>query len=146
MEEDTQITRKQGKDFIESLQAAIEEAIGEGKAVSIAKIVKLTPSFKIGGKREVFKEFGNPASGKVVKNFPHKVRVGVNVLKPIKEAVPSVGSKSGKELKEQAEEKAAKAAERRAEREKEAKKAERQASKPKASAGSKKPKSKKGKK
>jgi hypothetical protein len=123
MEEDTQITRKAGKDFIESLRAAVEEALGNGEAVTIAGLVKLTPAFKLGGKREVFKEFGNPSAGKEMKNFPDKIRLGANALKPAKDAVPSVGSKAGKELKEQAKAKREAAEARKAKAEKEAKKA-----------------------
>ncbi len=138
MEEDTQITRKQGKDFLDSLNAAIGEALGNGQAVNIVGMAKLTPTFKLGGRREVNKEWGNAAAGKEIKNFPNIVRVGVSVLKEAKLAAPSPTSKTGKALKELAEEKAAKAAQRRQEREKEAAKAERQAKRQAAPTASKK--------
>ena len=99
MEEDTQIRRAQGKDFMESLAVAIEQALAEGQAVNIAGIVKLTPKFREGGKREVLKEFGNPAAGKMMKNFPAKVSITARALKRAKDALPSPRSKAAQALK-----------------------------------------------
>ena len=99
MEDDTQIRRAQGKDFMESLAVAIERALADGNAVNIAGIVKLTPKFREGGRREVLKEFGKPEAGKITKNFPAKVSIRATALKRAKEALPSARSKAAQALK-----------------------------------------------
>lgn len=95
MEEENFISKKAARDFVESLQAAVHAAIADGKPVNLFGIVKLTPRLHTAGKREVFKEFGNPESGKMTKKYPAKVSLKATVLKPVKDKLPNA-AKMGK--------------------------------------------------
>jgi hypothetical protein len=99
MEPEYAITLAAGRDFMESLAQAIENALAEGEAVNIGGVVKLTPKYREGGRREVLKEFGNPSAGKVKRNFPAKVMVTARALKRSKEALPSPRSKQAQALR-----------------------------------------------
>jgi len=97
--------------------------LADGNAVAIGQTVKITPRFSLGGVREVFKEFGNPASGRVKKNFPQRVVLTVSALKRAKEAVPNAKSKAAAPLKADAEKQAKARAKRKKQREREEKEA-----------------------
>jgi hypothetical protein len=93
MEDDLRISKKQGRDFVDSLEVAITEAISAGKPVNLFGLVKITPVLVTGGVAQVNKEFGNPESGKIKKTYKAKVvfKAGQGVfMKPLKEALPSV--------------------------------------------------------
>ena len=99
MEEENFIQQRVGRDFMESMAQAVENALEAGEAVSIAGVVKLTPRFREGGMREVLKEFGNPSAGKVKKRFPNKMTLKATPLKRAKVALPSANSKAAKALR-----------------------------------------------
>ncbi len=93
---DDPLSIKQRKDFINSLKAVIDDAISEGRAVNLFGLVKLTPRLHTKGTREVFKEFGNPESGKVKKTYPAKTTLKVTALKPLKDALPNANKMARK--------------------------------------------------
>jgi nucleoid DNA-binding protein len=97
MEDDLRISKKSAKDFTESLVAVVEREISEGNPVNLFGLVKVTPRFHTKGQREVFKEFGNPESGKHMKKYPAKVSVKATPSKKIKDALPSA-AKLGKRV------------------------------------------------
>jgi nucleoid DNA-binding protein len=99
MEPENFTTQTVGRDFMESMAQAVENALGKGEAVNIGGIVKLTPKYRAGGKREVLKEFGNPEAGKVKKHFPAKIAVKATALKRAKDSLPGVNTAAAKALK-----------------------------------------------
>jgi uncharacterized protein YwlG (UPF0340 family) len=93
MEQENWITAKQGKDFVESLRAVVESDISEGKPVNLFGLVRITPRLHTAGQREVYKEFGNPESGKTIKKVKAKVtlKTGQGIFgTEVKRALPSV--------------------------------------------------------
>jgi len=93
---DDPLSIKQRKDFIDSLKAVIDDAISEGRAVNLFGLVKITPRLHTKGVREVFKEFGNPESGRVKKTYPAKTTLKVTALKPLKDALPNANKMARK--------------------------------------------------
>lgn len=88
MEDDLLITRKQAKDFVESLLAVVDDEIGKGHPVNLFGMVKLVPRYHTTGTREVLKEFGNPESGKTKKSYKAKVSLKATVFKRVKDSLP----------------------------------------------------------
>lgn len=88
MEDDLRISKAQAADFVESLKAVIEREINEGNPVALFGFLKLVPRLHTKGKREVYKVFGDPESGKVTKTYPAKVSLKVTILKPLKDILP----------------------------------------------------------
>lgn len=100
MEEENWITKKQGKDFADSLVAVVEREISEGQPVNLFGLVKIVPRLHTAGEREVYKEFGNPDSGKIIKKVKAKtsLKTGQGIFgKKVKDAIPST-SKLAKAL------------------------------------------------
>lgn len=89
MDDDLRISKTQAADFVASLKAVIDREIGEGNPVNLFGYLKLIPRFHTKGKREVFKVFGDPTSGKTTKTYPAKVSLKATLLKPLKDALPS---------------------------------------------------------
>lgn len=89
MEPENWISKKAGRDFVDSLQAVVQDALSEGEPVNVFGIVKLTPRYHTAGKREVYKEFGNPESGRVTKTYKPKVSLKATILKTMKDALPN---------------------------------------------------------
>jgi nucleoid DNA-binding protein len=92
MEEENWLTKKQGKDFADSLVAVVEEEIEKGKPVNLFGLVRIVPRLHTAGEREVYKEFGNPDSGKVIKKVKAKTsfKTGQGIFgKKLKDAMPS---------------------------------------------------------
>jgi nucleoid DNA-binding protein len=89
MEQENWISKKAGRDFVDSLQAVILDALSNGEPVNLFGIVKLVPRYHTAGKREVYKEFGNPDSGRVTKSYKPKVSLKATVLKTTKDALPA---------------------------------------------------------
>jgi hypothetical protein len=93
MEEDLRISKKAATDFKDSLVVVVEREIAEGNPVNLFGLVKIVPRLHTKGSRMVNKEFGNPESPKVKKNYPAKVtyKTGQSIfMKPLKEAMPTV--------------------------------------------------------
>lgn len=90
MEDDLRVSKKAGKDFMDSLIAVIERELGEGNPVNIGGIVKLSPRLHTKGERMVASVFGDPTSPKVKKKYPAKVSLKATVMKRAKEALPTV--------------------------------------------------------
>lgn len=90
MEDETRISKKAGRDFMESMVAAIENALAAGQPVNIGGLVKLVPNYHTKGVRDVREEFGNPESALVQKKYPAKVSLKATVMKRAKEALPTV--------------------------------------------------------
>lgn len=88
MEEENWLTKKQGRDFVDSFQAVVLDALADGQPVNLFGIVKLVPRYHTSGKRQVFKEFGNPESGKITKTYKPKVTLKATVLKNAKDSLP----------------------------------------------------------
>lgn len=97
MEDDLRVSKKQARDFVDSLLAVVEREINEGNPVNLFGIVKLVPRFHTKGQREVFKVFGDPESGKQMKKYPAKVSIKATIPKRIKDALPSA-AKLGKKV------------------------------------------------
>lgn len=93
---DEPLSARQRIDFTESLKAVIDDAISEGRAVNLFGLVKVTPRLHTKGVREVYKEFGNPDSGKVKKTYPAKTTLKVTALKPLKDALPNANKMAKK--------------------------------------------------
>lgn len=89
MEEDNWISKAVGRDFVESLRVVVEDAIQKGEPVNLFGIVKLVPRYHTAGKREVYKEFGNPESGRTTKTYKPKVTLKATILKNTKDALPA---------------------------------------------------------
>jgi len=89
MEQDNWISKAAGRDFVDSLQAVVQDALSKGEPVNLFGIVKLVPRYHTAGKREVYKEFGNPDSGRTIKNYKPKVTLKATVLKTTKDALPA---------------------------------------------------------
>ena len=92
MEDDLRISRKQGKDFVDSLVACVEREINAGSPVNLFGLVKVSPRFHTKGQREVFKVFGDPTSGKMTKKYPAKVSIKATVMKRVKDVLPSAAA------------------------------------------------------
>lgn len=93
MEDDLRISKKQSKDFTDSLVAVVERELGEGNPVNLFGLVKITPRLHTKGVREVNSVFGDKDSPKVNKKYPAKVslKVGQGIFtKKVKDALPSV--------------------------------------------------------
>lgn len=90
MEDETRISKKAGRDFMDSMVAVVEQRLGEGEPVNIFGLVKLVPRLHTKGVRMVNEEFGNPESKKIKKTYPAKVSVKATVFKRVKDALPSV--------------------------------------------------------
>ncbi|MEO6068111.1 MAG: hypothetical protein ABIQ41_09050 [Gemmatimonadales bacterium] len=88
MEDDLRVTKKQGKDFIESLLAAVDEEISKGRPVNLFGMVKLVPRYHTAGSREVLKEFGVADSGKMTKKYKPKVTLKATLFKRVKDQLP----------------------------------------------------------
>ena len=88
MDEENWISKKAGRDFVDSFQAVVLDALADGQPVNLFGIVKLVPRYHTSGKRQVFKEFGNPDSGKVTKSYKPKVTLKATVMKNAKDALP----------------------------------------------------------
>lgn len=86
---DEPMSQRQRVDFTNCLKAVVDEAVADGRGVNLFGLVKIVPRFHTKGVREVFKEFGNPESGKVKKTYPAKVSVKATVLKTVKDALPT---------------------------------------------------------
>ena len=86
--EQASLTKKQGKDFVESLLAAVEDEIGKGHPINLFGLVKLVPRYHTSGEREVLKEFGNADSGKMKKKYKPKVSLKATVFKRVKDQLP----------------------------------------------------------
>lgn len=93
---DEPLSARQRIDFTDSLKAVIDDAISEGRAVNLFGLVKVTPRLHTKGVREVYKEFGNPDSGKVKKTYPAKTTLKVTALKPLKDALPNANKMAKK--------------------------------------------------
>lgn len=89
MEDDLRLSSAQATDFVASLKAVIDREIGDGNPVNLFGYLKLVPRFHTKGKREVFKVFGDPTSGKVTKTYPAKVSLKATLLKPLKDGLPN---------------------------------------------------------
>ena len=89
MEDELRLSKAQSADFIASLTAVIDREISDGNPVNLFGYLKLVPRFHTKGKRQVFKVFGDPTSGKVTKNYPAKVSLKVSILKPLKDSLPN---------------------------------------------------------
>lgn len=92
MDDDLRLSKPQAADFVASLRAVIDREISEGSPVNLFGYLKLIPRFHTKGKREVFKVFGDPTSGKHTKTYPAKVSLKLTALKPLKDALPSAAS------------------------------------------------------
>jgi nucleoid DNA-binding protein len=90
MEDELRISKKAGKDFMDSLVVTIERELAEGRPVNIGGLVKLSPRLHTKGERMVNSEFGNPESPKVKKKYPAKVSLKATVMKKAKDALPTV--------------------------------------------------------
>lgn len=90
MEDDLRISNKAGRDFMESMVAAVEEHLEQGQPVNIGGLVKLTPRLHTKGQRLVNEIFGDPESKKVTKKYPAKVTLKATVMKRAKDALPTV--------------------------------------------------------
>jgi len=89
MEDDLRLSRAQALDFVASLTAVIDREIQDGNPVNLFGYLKVIPRFHTKGKRQVYKVFGDPTSGKVTKNYPAKVSLKVSILKPLKDSLPN---------------------------------------------------------
>jgi hypothetical protein len=89
MEDDLRLSKAQANDFVASLQAVIDREIADGNPVNLFGYLKVIPRFHTKGKRQVYKVFGDPESGKVMKSYPAKSSLKVSILKPIKDALPA---------------------------------------------------------
>ena len=87
---DDPLSKRHAKEFADAMVEAIQEAIADGKAVNLFGLLKIVPRLHTKGTREVYKEFGNPESGRVNKKYPAKVSVKASFLKKTKESLPSV--------------------------------------------------------
>jgi hypothetical protein len=99
MDRDNWITKKQGRDFIESLRAVVTDALGNGDPVNLFGLVKIVPRLHTSGSRQVYKEFGNPDSGTTTKRYKAKVSLQATqgiFFKPVKEALPTAQKLSKK--------------------------------------------------
>lgn len=90
MEDDLRISKKQAADFALSLEAVIEEQLGEGNPVNLFGLVKLVPRLHTKGQRQVNEIFGDPESKKVTKKYPAKISLKATVAKAAKDMLPSV--------------------------------------------------------
>ena len=89
MEDDLRLSKAQSLDFVASLTAVIDREIQDGNPVNLFGYLKVIPRFHTKGKRQVYKVFGDPTSGKVTKNYPAKVSLKVSILKPLKDSLPN---------------------------------------------------------
>lgn len=85
---DEPLPRKSVKALMDSVEEEILAQLAAGRAVNLFGVVKLTPRLHTAGTREVYKEFGNPESGKMKKKYPAKVSLKATVLKKAKDALP----------------------------------------------------------
>lgn len=90
MEDDTRVSNKVARDFMESMVAVIEKSLAAGQPVNIGGLVKLTPRLHTKGQRLVNEVFGDPTSKKVTKKYPAKVSLKATVMKRAKESLPTV--------------------------------------------------------
>ncbi len=90
------LSKRQARDFTDALQANIAAALGDGRAVNLFGLLKIVPRFHTKGEREVYKEFGNPESGKVKKKYPPKVTLKLTALKKLKDSSPTANKMAKK--------------------------------------------------
>jgi hypothetical protein len=89
MEEENWITKKQGKDFMESLAAVADDLLGNFTAVNIAGLVKITPVLRP-ARTVTIREFGNPDAEPKQEKRSADVTVRARPLKKSKDALPTV--------------------------------------------------------
>ena len=82
------LPKKSVKALMDSIEEEILAQLAAGRAVNLFGVIKLTPRLHTAGTREVYKEFGNPESGKVKKKYPAKVTLKATVLKKAKDELP----------------------------------------------------------
>lgn len=116
MEDDLRISPKQAKDFVDSLVAAVEEALVDGSKIALFGIVNLKPAYVFPRKKG---KGVNPRTGEEVEREakPASITIRATVPKKLKEYAPTTSSKAGKELAAAAKVRREKAAARAAERE-----------------------------
>lgn len=104
MEPELKISDKAAKDFVNSLSAVVQEAIGEGRKVSLFGIVNLNTGFKLAKPK---RKGTDPRTGEetTFKAQPAKVTVRATVAKAIKDALPGPNTSVGKQLSAVAEHK-----------------------------------------
>lgn len=93
MEDDLRLSKKQAKDFSDSLVAVVERELGEGKPINLFGLVKIAPRLHTKGTRSVNTVFGDPESPKTTKKYPAKIslKTGQGIFsKKVKDALPSV--------------------------------------------------------
>lgn len=118
MEDDLRIKPRQAQDFINAVVAVVQEAVGDGRPVSVFGIVSLRPGFKLAKPR---RKGRNPQTGEEVtlKASPAATKIRATVGKRIKDALPKAKSAAGEQLQAVQEYKAKEAAKRAKAREKE---------------------------
>lgn len=93
MEDDLRISKKQARDFSDSLIAVVERELGNAQPVNLFGLVKIVPRLHTKGQRKVNSEFGNPDSPMVTKKYAAKVSLksGQGIFtKKVKDALPTV--------------------------------------------------------